>query len=120
MTTPIQPITGTAPLSATAFPATSRYNGVPIVTLTTAGNRTIPYLQRRILPSPNSFALLQWYTVTQGERLDNITARVLGDPEQYWRICDANGAMRPEDLTDRVGRALRITLPQGIPGVPNA
>ena len=120
MSTPIQPITGTAPLAATAFPATSRYHGVPIATLTTADQRTIVYLQRRILPQPRRFALLQWYTVTQGERLDNIAARFLGDPEQFWRICDANGAMRPEDLTDRVGRALRITLPQGIPGVPSA
>lgn len=120
MTTPIQPITGTAPLSATAFPATSRYNGVPIVTLTTADNRAIAYLQRRMLPSPDTFALLQWYTVTQGERMDSIAAKVLSDPEQYWRICDANGAMRPEDLTDRVGRTLRITLPQGVPGAANA
>ena len=120
MSTTSQPITGTAPLSATAFPATSRYNGVPIVTLTTADNRTISYLQRRMLPSPDSFALLQWYRVTQGERMDSIAAKFLGDPEQFWRICDANGAMRPEDLTAVVGRALRITLPQGVPGASNA
>jgi hypothetical protein len=120
MTTPIQPITPTVPLSATAFPATSRYNGVPIVTRTTADNRTIAYLKRRMLPSPDTFALLQRYTVTQGERMDSIAAKFLSDPEQYWRICDANGAMRPEDLTDRVGRALRITLPQGVPGATNA
>ena len=36
----------------------------------------------------------------QGDRLDNIAARYLGDPEQFWRICDANGAMRPDELTD--------------------
>jgi hypothetical protein len=120
MTTPLQPITGTAPLSATAFPATSRYSGLAIVTLTTADHRTIPYLRRRILPSPDDFALLQLYTVTQGERMDSIAAKFLGDPEQYWRICDANGAMRPEELTERIGRVLRITLPQGIPGVRNA
>lgn len=119
-TTPLQPITGTAPLSATAFPATSRYNGIPIVTFTTADGRTITYLQRRILPSPDNFALLQLYTVTQGERMDSIAAKFLGDPEQYWRICDANGAMRPEELTERIGGTVRITLPQGIPGVPNA
>ena len=120
MTPAIQSITGTAPLSATAFPATSRYNGLSILTLITPDGRAIQYVQRRILPPTDSFATLQLYTVTQGERLDNITARFLGDPEQYWRVCDANGAMRPEDLTERVGRTLRITLPQGIPGPPRA
>jgi hypothetical protein len=120
MTPAIQAITGTAPLSATAFPPTSRYNGLSIVTLTTADGRTISYVARRILPATDSFATLQLYAVTQGERLDNITARFLGDPQQYWRICDANGAMRPEDLTERIGRILRITLPQGIPGVGGA
>ena len=120
MMTPLDSITATMPLSATAFPATSRYNGVPIVTLTTPDNRKISYLQRRILPSPSEFTLLQLHVVTQGERMDSIAARYLGDPEQYWRICDANGAMRPEDLTARIGWTVRITLPQGVPGTPNA
>jgi hypothetical protein len=38
----------------------------------------------------------------------------------FWRICDANGAMQPEELTQTVGRRLRITLPEGIPTTPNA
>ncbi len=50
-----------------------------------------------------------------GERLDLIAARYLGDPEQSWRQCDANGAVRPEEL-EEVGRRVRITLPEGIPG----
>ena len=47
------------------------------------------------------------------------TARYLGDPEQFWRLCDANAALRPDELME-VGRWLRITLPEGIPGIPNA
>ncbi len=58
--------------------------------------------------------------VAQGDRLDNIAAKYLGDPEQYWRICDANGAMRPDELIETIGRQLRITLPEGVPGVPSA
>jgi hypothetical protein len=54
--------------------------------------------------------------VTQGERLDIIAATYLGDPEQFWRICDANNAMRPDELTETPGRQLRITLPEGIQG----
>lgn len=62
---------------------------------------------------------MQEHAVTQGERLDNINARYLGDPEQFWRLCDANGVLHPREL-EEVGRILRITLPEGIPGMPNA
>jgi len=64
--------------------------------------------------------LLQWHRVTQGERLDNVTAKYLGDPEQFWRLCDANRALRPQELTETLGRRIAITLPEGIPGVPHA
>jgi hypothetical protein len=78
------------------------------------------FLRRRFVPPPERFALLQEHTVSQGDRLDNLAAQYLGDPEQFWRLCDANAAMHPEELTDTVGRTLRITLPEGIPGAPNA
>jgi hypothetical protein len=58
--------------------------------------------------------------VVAGDRLDNLAARHLGDPQQYWRICDANRAVRPDELIETLGRALRITLPEGVPGVPDA
>ena len=35
-----------------------------------------------------------------GDRLDNVSAQYLGDPEQFWRLCDANNAMEPEELTE--------------------
>jgi hypothetical protein len=47
------------------------------------------------------------------ERLDNITARDLGDPEQFWRLCDANNAMHPDGLTAEEGRRLIIPVVQG-------
>jgi hypothetical protein len=102
------------------FPPTSRYHGVDTATLETADGKTAIYIRRRFLPPPENFALLQEHVVTQGERLDNITAQYLGDPEQFWRVCDANAAMRPDELTETIGRRLRITLPEGIPGMPNA
>ena len=54
--------------------------------------------------------------VSEGERLDNIAAHYVGDPLLFWRICDANGDMRPDALIERIGRRLRITLPEGIVG----
>lgn len=101
------------------FPATSRYYNFETATLETSDGRTIIFLKRRFVPPRENFSLLQEYVVVQGDRLDNITARFLGDPEQFWRICDANGAMRPDELTETIGRRLRITLPEGIPGRPN-
>ena len=68
------------------------------------------------MPPPASFALLREHVVRSGERLDTVAALHLGDPEQFWRIADANGAIAPEQLTDEPGRRLRITLPAGVPG----
>jgi hypothetical protein len=107
-------------LSMTLFPPTSRYHGIDTATLETVEGKTVIYLKRRFVPSPDRFALLQEHVVVQGDRLDNIAARYVSDPEQFWRICDANNAMRPDELTETIGRRLRITLPEGIPGVPNA
>jgi hypothetical protein len=105
------------PLRAPAFPPGSRYSGVDTATLTTSDGRTIAYLRRRFIPSPDSFQVLAEHVVADGERLDLIAATYLGDPEQFWQLCDANGAMDPEDLTARTGAVIRITLPQGVQGV---
>jgi len=103
------------------FPINSRYHDIETAMLTmTDGekgeSRQIAYLKRRFVPSPKSFHTIDQHAVTQGDRLDNIAAKYLGDPEQFWRICDANNAMRPEELTQTVGSKLNITLPENIPG----
>jgi hypothetical protein len=103
-----------------SFSPTSRYYNIETAKLETTEGRILVYIRRRFVPPPESFSLLQEHVVAQGERLDNITARYLGDPEQFWRVCDANAAMRPEELTEEPGRRLRITLPEGLPGIPNA
>jgi hypothetical protein len=102
------------------FSLTSRYYSVPVAKLETADGRKIVYVRRRFVPPPERFELLLEHLVTQDERLDNITAQYFADPEQFWRLCDANGAIRPDELTETIGRRLRITLPEGIPGTPNA
>ena len=102
------------------FPINSRYYGIATVTVETQDGKQIVFLRRRFVPPPERFDLLTEHTVSEGERLDNITALYLGDPEQFWRVCDANGVIRPEELTETVGRKIRITLPEGIPKTPNA
>ena len=98
------------------FPPESRYHDVEIATITLADGRTAAYLRRRFVPPPESHALLREHVVRAGERLDQIAAIHLGDPEQFWRVADANGAIAPEELADEPGRRLRITLPAGVPG----
>jgi hypothetical protein len=120
MNDPVQALLQGGALKTTLFPPTSRYHGIDTATLATMDGRTVVFLRRRFVPPPERFALLQEHTVSQGDRLDNLAAQYLGDPEQCWRLCDANAAMHPEELTDTVGRTLRITLPEGIPGTPHA
>ncbi len=103
-------------MTSDKFPPGSRYHDIDVAQLTLPDGRTMTYLRRRFVPPPESFALLREHVVRAGERLDNIAAAYLGDPEQFWRIADANGAFAPEELTDEAGRRLRITLPAGVPG----
>lgn len=120
MTDPMKAILESVKLKNSLFPPTSRYHGIDTATMETMDEETIIYLRRRFVPPSERFELIQEHTVTEGDRLDNVTAHYLGDPEQFWRIADANSAMKPEELTEEVGRKLRITQPEGIPGAKNA
>jgi hypothetical protein len=94
------------------FETTSRYYTLETATLTTPDGRSTAYKRRRFLPQGEKMPLLLEVTVAQGDRLDLITARTLGYPEQFWRVCDANNAMNPPDLTAEIGRTLRVPIPQ--------
>ena len=95
------------------FPVTSRYYNIDNVKYETPDGRVSVYLRRRFVPAASNAPALAEHAVTQDERLDNITARYLGDPEQFWRLCDDNNALRPDELTTTIGRRLRIPFPQG-------
>lgn len=108
------------PTRSLLFPPTSRYHTIETTTFKSADGKEIIHLKRRFVPAPERFTLLQEHLVVEGDRLDNITALYLNDPLQFWRICDANNAMNPPELTAEIGRRLRITLPEGIPEIPSA
>jgi hypothetical protein len=97
------------------FEPTSRYANLKTAAYTAADGREITYVRRRFLPQGESQPLLVEATVIDGDRLDLITSRTLGDPEQFWRVADANNAMNPVDLTGEPGRILRIPIPQVTP-----
>lgn len=96
------------------FAITSRYHGIPTATYQFPDGRTVVYVRRRFLPRPEEMATVAEHVVTPGQRLDHVASVHFGDPEQAWRIADANRAMDPDELTATPGRRLRITLPPGI------
>jgi hypothetical protein len=87
----------------------SRYETVPDATWRDASGLEIPYKQLRLIPSPPAF---QMHRVAAGDRFDLIAFRFYQDPEQFWRICDANRALLPDDLLRDSGRFLKIPLPE--------
>jgi len=91
---------------------TSRYYYLETAFYTNARGQRIAYKRRRFLPQGTGLPLMAEVTVQDGDRLDLITTRTLGVPEQFWRICDANNAMNPFDLADETGRVLRVAQPQ--------
>ncbi|UQX88112.1 hypothetical protein M6D93_17725 [Jatrophihabitans telluris] len=98
------------------FSYTSRYGGLPSKTYRLPDGRVIVYVAQRVVPKPESLAEIGRHRVRPGEHLDLIAATELGDPELAWQLADANRAMDPAELTEVVGRLLRVTLPAGLPG----
>jgi hypothetical protein len=122
MNYPLQALLKMGVVPSVSFPPDSRYYGSSTLTYVSPDGEAVSYLARRFVPQPGApnYSTVAQHTVAQGDRLDLIAAKYLGDPLMFWLICDANGAIRPEDLTDTPGTALNITLPRGVPGAPNA
>jgi hypothetical protein len=122
MNYPLQALTQMGVLPQVNFPTDSRYYGSRILQHTAADGQSIPYLVRRFVPQPGApkFVTMARHSVRQGDRLDLIAAKYLGDPLVFWIICDANGAIRPHDLVAQPGRVLAITTPQGAGGATGA
>lgn len=90
----------------------SRYYSIETAIYTDSSGRQHAYLRRRFLPDPARATVISEYLVAQGDRPDLLTARTLGDPEQFWRICDANYVGHPNELTGQVGRRVLIPYPE--------
>ena len=105
-------------LPAVTFPSDSRYCGSATMQYTAPSGQSITFLARRFSPQPGAanYATVAQHTVKQGDRLDLLAAKYLGDPLLFWLLCDANGAIRPNELVETVGAVISVTMPQGIPG----
>lgn len=90
---------------------TSRYYDIEMAEYEFEDGREITYRRRRFLPGGETMATLTHYTVAAGDRLDLITAAALGDPLQFWRVCDANNVLDPNGL-EAVGTRVRVPIPR--------
>lgn len=93
------------------FEHTSRYFSLETATLKDAQGNVIAYKRRRFLPEGESMPLLSEVMIKQGDRLDLLSFKFYNDPEQFWRICDANNAMDPEELTKEAGKQIKVPIP---------
>jgi len=75
----------------------SRYERVPTQTLTDASGRVIAYKATRFIAPA---AAIEGHLVTADERLDHIAWQHYRSAERYWRICDANLGLWPDDLLE--------------------
>lgn len=115
MKNPIQAMFEAGVVERTDFPPESRYHGVATTQITRADDVIITYLKRRFAPQPEAFVTLRLRRTLQGERLDQIAAAEIGDPEAFWMLCDSNSSIWAEEL-EVAGTQVRITLPEGVPG----
>lgn len=84
----------------------SRYAATPTVTVELADGRTVTALRLRRPPVTEG----QTYAIRDGDRLDLLAQRHLGDPTGHWRIADANAEIDGAELCRAIGRV--ITIPE--------
>jgi nucleoid-associated protein YgaU len=87
------------------FAPGSRYEDVPDAIYVAPDGRELRY--KRLRPIPAAPALAE-HVVAHGDRLDLLAFRFYGDPEQFWRLCDANPVLDPDDLVGEPGRRLVV------------
>ena len=93
------------------FDPTSRYYQLEEAVFKRADGEEVHYVRRRFCPPGEALPLLVEVVVVDGDRLDLLTARTLGNPLQFWRVADANNALNPADLLEKSGRYVRVPPP---------
>jgi len=61
------------------------------------------------VPDPPNEQLLGIHVLREGERIDHLAFRYLENPAGFWRICEMNGAMLAEAITEKP----QISIPAG-------
>jgi hypothetical protein len=83
----------------------SRYAGVGTGVVAGEDGRLRRYKKTRFIRQPRPGRL---HPVSQQDRLDLIAHAHLHDAERFWRVCDLNFALWPDDLLAVPGRTIAI------------
>lgn len=75
------------------------------------GVREVVYLLTRTPLDPAATTPLAWHRVAPDDRLDLLASRYLGDPATFWRICDANLALDPDELVGPDAEGAVVVVP---------
>ena len=104
-----------------ALSTTSRYYGLPTAQLTLADGRTCVYVRRRFLPPTGELRAAARAPRSSPATGSTTSPRATSAiREQSWRLCDANGAMRPEALVANVGARCASRCPKACRESPDA
>lgn len=88
------------------FDRNSRYAKAPTYQTRTPDGREVAAVA---IPLPRSEAPAGLHRKLEGDRLDLLAARYLGDPTAFWRLCDLAGSEVPAALEARP----LIAIPKG-------
>lgn len=89
------------------FASNSRYQAIPLGTVTTADGREIRYVLRRFIPPSPVSPEDPTHLVTEHERPDHLAHELIGDAERYWELCDHNLVRHPWELVAEPGGVVR-------------
>lgn len=84
---------------------TSRYHDVPVATTTLPDGTVARYRARRFIATTHD---RPGDAGTATSRVDLLAAELLGAPEAWWRLLDANRALTADELEHDPGRSLIV------------
>ncbi len=88
----------------------SRYEKVGDLEMVDENGRILRYKNTRFIPATSAQLI---HVVTAGERLDHLAYKYYRDAERFWRICDANKVMWPNDLVEEANEQVGIPPSSG-------
>jgi len=86
------------------FLKNSRYYGLPTVAARDRNGRDVTAVKLRRLPETPG----DDYAVRSSDRVDIIANARYSDATRYWHVADANSELEAEELTQQVGRVVKV------------
>lgn len=93
------------------FTLTSRYANQPVLAADRGDGVTARYVRPRWLPDPVAMTVATRHRTIEGDRIDLIAFRNLGNPTAWWMIADANRVIHPAALPGAPGDTVVIPVP---------